>query len=252
LAWGLALCVLAVQAQAPAGLAAMAEISRLALDDPLAAERHVRKRLAMQQGAADTEAAFWLQLSLVDLLVQSDREADSRREVVVARSLLPQGPSARRQRLWLDFYERFSQPGPVDLPKFQSALALAREEARAVGDEQLLCALQMHEAVVREDAVDEAWTALERLDQCATRLADASLQAYAPGHDGSAGGRAGARANPCLLPARAGGLGRCARRASGGPGCWMTWPGRSSTAVTRPRRAEILNRSCPCPPRLPM
>jgi diguanylate cyclase (GGDEF)-like protein len=199
LAWALALAMLAAaQAQAPAGLAVMAEIGRQALDDPLAAERQVRKRVATQRGAADTEAAFWLQLALVDLLVQSDREADSRRELAVARSLLPQGPSARRQRLWLDFYERFSQPGPVDLPKFQSAQALAREEARAVGDEQLLCALQMHEAVVQveRDAVDEAWAALEKVDQCATRLADAGLQAYALGTMGPLAGRVGAQSQP--------------------------------------------------------
>ena len=186
------------QAQAPGGLALLVEVSVQAMDDPLAAERQVRKRLATQRGAADTDTAFWLQLALVDVLVQSDREVDSRRELAVARSLLPQGPSARGHRLWLEFYERFSQPGPVKLPPFQSALALAREEARAVGDEQLLCALQMHEAVVQveRDAVDEAWLALERLDQCATRLADAGLQSYALGTMGPLAGRVGAQGQP--------------------------------------------------------
>lgn len=185
----------AAQAQAPAGLALMAEVSRQAMDDPLAAERQVRKRLATQRGAANTETAFWLQLSLVDLLVQTDREADSRRELAVARSLLPQGPSARGHRLWLKFYERFSQPGPVEIVQFHDTQALARDEARAVGDEQLLCALQMHEAVVQveRDAVDEAWAALERVDQCATRQADAALQAYALGTMGPLAARVGAQ-----------------------------------------------------------
>lgn len=188
----------AAQAQAPGGLALMVEVSVQAMDDPLAAERQVRKRLATQRGAVNTDTAFWLQLALVDVLVQSDREVDSRRELAVARSLLPQGPSARGHRLWLEFYERFSHPGPVKLPQFQSALALAREEARAVGDEQLLCALQMHEAVVHveRDAVDEAWLALERLDQCATRLADAGLQSYALGTMGPLAGRVGAQGQP--------------------------------------------------------
>ncbi len=182
-------------AQAPAGLALMAEVGRQAMDDPLAAERQVRKRLATQRGAASTETAFWLQLSLVDLLVQTDREADSRRELAVARSLLPQGPSARPHHLWLKFYERFAQPGPVEMVQFHNTQALARDEARAVGDERLLCALQMHEAVVQveRDAVDEAWAALERVDQCATRLADAALQAYALGTMGPLAGRVGAQ-----------------------------------------------------------
>jgi diguanylate cyclase (GGDEF)-like protein len=185
----------AAQAQAPAGLALMAEVGRQAMDDPLAAERQVRKRLATQRGAANTETAFWLQLSLVDLLVQTDREADSRRELAVARSLLPQGPSARGHHLWLKFYERFAQPGPVEMAQFQATQALARDEARAVGDEQLLCALQMHEAVVQveRDAVDEAWAALERVDQCATRQADAALQAYALGTMGPLAARVGAQ-----------------------------------------------------------
>ena len=108
----------------------MAEVSRETIDDPLAAERQVRKRLAAQRSATDTETAFWLQLSLVDLLVQTDREADSRRELAAARALLPQGPAARRHRLWLDFYERFSQPGPVDLPKFQLSLIHISEPTR--------------------------------------------------------------------------------------------------------------------------
>ncbi len=198
LAWALAFGFATARAQAPPGLALMAEVSAQAIDDPLSAERQVRKRLATQRGAASTETAFWLQLSLVDLLVQTDREVDSRRELAVARSLLPQGPSAGAHRLWLDFYERFSQPGPVDLPQFQSAQALAREQAKAVGDEPLLCALQMHEAVVQveRDAVDEAWLALERVDQCATRLADAGLQSYALGTMGPLAGRVGAQDQP--------------------------------------------------------
>lgn len=198
LAWGLAMGLTAAQALAPSGKALMAEAGRQAMDDPLAAERHVRKRLAAQRGAADTEAAFWLQLSLVDLLIQTDREADSRRELAVARAFLPRGPSARGHQLWLEFYERFAQPGPLDLANFQRAQTLAREEARAVGDEQLLCELQMHEAVVQveRDAVDDAWAALERLDQCAMRLADVVLQSYALGTMGPLAGRVGAQGQP--------------------------------------------------------
>lgn len=75
-----------------------------------------------------------------------------------------------------------------------------------MGDEPLLCALQMHEAVVQveRDAVDQAWSALERVDQCAARLADVTLQVYALGTMGPLAGRGGC-AEPAtgLLPGRA-------------------------------------------------
>ncbi len=176
----------------------MAEFGQLATDDPLAAERQVRKRLAANRGASDRETAFWLQLSLVDLLVQTDREADSRRELAHARALLPSGPAAHRQRLWLEFYERFSTGTPVDAPAYQRQQARAREEAQAVGDESLLCALNMHDAVVQleRDAVDEAWATLEAVEACAIRLGDVSMQAYALGSMGPLAGRMGARDLP--------------------------------------------------------
>jgi diguanylate cyclase (GGDEF)-like protein len=192
-----ALCLAAVLPAAAAtstqGFAAMALATRLSLDDPRAAEIQVRQRLTASRSSGDKDTAFWLQLALVDVMVQTDREADSKLELAAARALLPAAPWAQRHRLWLEFYERFAQAGPVALPEFRRQQAAAREAARTAGDESLLCALDLYDAVVQVevDAVDEAWAALEAVDRCAAKLSEPALQAYAQGTMGPLAGRVG-------------------------------------------------------------
>ncbi|MDP1899507.1 MAG: diguanylate cyclase [Rubrivivax sp.] len=180
------------------GFDALGQASNLALDDPRAAESHTRRRLAASRAAGDADTAFWLQLALVDLMILTDREADSRRELVAARALMSSAPSAQRQRLWLEFYERFARTGPVALPEFRREQAAAREAARMAGDEALLCALDVHDAVlqIELDAVDEAWVALESVDRCAVKLGEPALRAYALGAMGPLAGRVGAKDQP--------------------------------------------------------
>jgi diguanylate cyclase (GGDEF)-like protein len=179
---------------APAkGFAALEQAAELALDDPRAAEAQARRGLAASRAAGDADTAFWQQLALVDLMILTDREADTRRELEAARALLPKAPTAQRQRLWLEFYERFAPRGPLPMAEFKRQQAAAREAARLAGDEVLLCTLDMHDAVMQIDldAIDEAWTALEAVDRCATKLGDVSLQTYALGSMGPLAGRVG-------------------------------------------------------------
>ncbi len=180
---------------APAqGFAALEQAADMALDDPRAAEAQARRGLAASRAAGDADTAFWQQLAVVDLTILTDRETDARRELEAARALLSKAPSAHRQRLWLEFYERFAPRQPLVLAGFRRQQAAAREAARLEGDEVLLCTLDMHDAVMQIDldAIDEAWTALEAVDRCATRLGDISLQTYALGSMGPLAGRVGA------------------------------------------------------------
>ena len=182
---------------AAAGLALMRDVADKALDDPRTAAVQVRQRLA---GAASNggDDAFWLQLALVDVLAHTDNEADSRRELEAAAQALPSGPLAQRHRLWLAFYKRYVDSGAVDAALFRRHQAEAREQARAAGDEALLCRLDLYEAVVQIelDAVDEAWAALEAVDRCAARLGDSGLQSYALGTMGPLAWRVGSQQPP--------------------------------------------------------
>ncbi|HSQ72547.1 MAG TPA: hypothetical protein VLM87_09015, partial [Rubrivivax sp.] len=182
---------------APEGPALMRVVADRALDDPRAALAQVRQRLAAAD-AGDTDAEFWLRLAQVEVLAHTDNEAESQRELAVAAQRLPAGPSARQHRLWLDFYRRYVASGAVDPQQFRRLQAEAREQARAVGDEALLCRLDLYEAVVQVelDAVDDAWAALEAVDGCAERLGDAGLRAYALGTMGPLAWRVGSRQPP--------------------------------------------------------
>ncbi len=189
----------------PRGFDALPAVAALALDDPKAAEQQARQRLAASRNEGDADTGFWLQLALVDLLVQSDREADSLRELALARSTLPAGPSAQRARLWLAFYDRFARAAPVAMATFAREQAAAREAARSLGDLRLLCALDLHDAVVQveHDAIDEAWAALEAVDRCAARLKEPSMQSYALGTMGPLAGRVGSQDQPQVFFRRA-------------------------------------------------
>ena len=182
---------------ASAGLALMRDVADRALDDPRKAVVQVRQRLAGAT-ADGGDDAFWLRLALVDVLAHTDNEADSRRELEAAAQALPSGPSAQRHRLWLAFYKRYVDSGAVDAALFRRHQAEAREQARAAGDEALLCRLDLYEAVVQVelDAVDEAWAALEAVDRCAARLGDSGLQAYALGTMGPLAWRVGSQQPP--------------------------------------------------------
>ena len=182
---------------APEGPALMRVVADRALDDPRSALAQVRQRLATAD-AGDADAEFWLRLAQVEVLIHTDREAESQRELAVAAQSLPAGPSARQHRLWLDFYRRYAASGAVDPQQFRRQQAEAREQARAAGDEALLCRLDLHEAVVQVelDAVDDAWAALEAVDRCAERLGDAGLRAYALGTMGPLAWRVGSRQPP--------------------------------------------------------
>lgn len=179
------------------GMGLMREVVDRALDDPRAAVAHVRQRL---DGPARTDAdeALWLRLALVEVLALTDDERASRSEIAAAAATLPSGPSAHRQRLWQAFYERYASDAATDIEVFRRHQAVAREQARALGDEALLCRLDYHEAVVQVelDAADEAWAALEAVDRCAARLGDAGLQAYAVGTMGTLAWRVGSQQPP--------------------------------------------------------
>jgi diguanylate cyclase (GGDEF)-like protein len=182
---------------APEGPALMRVVADRALDDPRAALRQVRQRLAAAD-AADADAAFWLRLAQVEVLADSDNEAESQRELEAAAAALPAGAGDGPQRRWLDFYRRYVAGGAVDAQQFRQQQAQAREQARAAGDLALLCRLDLYEAVVQVevDAVDEAWAALEAVDRCAGQLGDAGLRAYALGTMGPLAWRVGSLQPP--------------------------------------------------------
>ncbi|HSM23023.1 MAG TPA: hypothetical protein VK876_12540, partial [Rubrivivax sp.] len=172
LIWAAALAA-APAAAATHGPALMRGVTEQALDDPRAALSQVRRRLATLT-PTDADAAFWLRLAQVDVLVHTDQEADSRRELAAAAQALPEDAPTAQQRLWLEHFQRYVDTGPIDLEAFRRQQAQAREKARAAGDEALLCRLDLNEAVVQVelDAVDEAWAALEAVDRCATPRGD--------------------------------------------------------------------------------
>lgn len=192
---GLAAALLAPAGASSDGPALMREIADAALDDPKAAIVLVRQQLA---SAGSDDSAFWRRLALVEVLAHTDNEAASREELERATQLLPAGPEARRHRLWLDFYTRYVDSAGAAHKDFRAQQALAREQARAAGDEALLCRLDLHDAVVQVelDAVDEAWAALEAVDRCATRLGDAGLRSYALGTMGPLAWRVGSQQPP--------------------------------------------------------
>lgn len=175
----------------------MRGVTDQALDDPRAALSQVRRRLATLT-AEDAAAAFWLRLAQVDVLVHTDQEAESRRELAAAAQALPAASPTTQQRLWLEHFQRYVDTGPIDLEAFRRRQAQAREQARAAGDEALLCRLDLNEAVVQVelDAVDEAWSALEAVDRCATPLGDVGLRAYALGTMGPLAWRVGSLQPP--------------------------------------------------------
>ncbi len=184
--------------------AEMREVDERSLDDPVAARRHAEQRLAeLGNGgltAGERASAFWLHLALADLQAQTDLPGLAERHAQAARELLPDAasPAARRARLWLEHLERYLQPAPRDLSGYRQAQALARDEARALGDEALLCRLDLGDAVVKVelDLLDEAWAALEAVERCAARLGDAAARAYALGTMGTLAGRIGAAQSP--------------------------------------------------------
>lgn len=183
---------------AGAGPELMREVADRALDDPRAALALARQRLDGGAAALGPDGAYWLRLAQVEVLVHTDDEAASRAELAAAAQALPAGPSAQRHRLWLDFYRRYVEAGAVDGQVFARQQADAREQARAAGDEALLCRLELLEATVQVelDAVDEAWAALEAVDRCAERLGDAGLRSYALGTMGPLAWRVGSQQPP--------------------------------------------------------
>jgi diguanylate cyclase (GGDEF)-like protein len=189
--------VLAPAAAATEGPVLMRTVADRALDDPRAALHQVRQRLAAA-AVRDAAEAFWLRLAQVEVLVHTDREAESRIELALAAQALPDRPSATQERLWLQHFQRYVDSGTVDPEAFRRQLAEARESARAAGDAALLCRLELNEAVVQVelDAVDEAWAALEAVDRCAEHLGDAGLRAYALGTMGPLAWRVGSLQPP--------------------------------------------------------
>ena len=198
------LCAGRAQAQpvdgAPAagGAPAMAEILNRALDDPSAALATAQQRLAAARAAGRRDIEFWLQLALVDVWVQTDRQADAAAALGAARRLLdaePATPDQARQRLWLDVYTRLATPGPAEGADFAVAQATTRTAARLLGDEMLLCNIDMVDAIVYidRDASDQSWAALEATERCASRLGDLGLRTYALGAMGLLASRVSAQ-----------------------------------------------------------
>ncbi|MDZ7592721.1 MAG: diguanylate cyclase [Rubrivivax sp.] len=179
------------------GPALMRSVAEQALDDPSAALSGVRERLAALS-ASDAGTAFWLRLAQVDVLVHTDQESESRRELAAAAQALPTGTGGPQERLWLEHFQRYVDTGTVDLEAFRRQQTAMREQARAVGDAVLLCRLNLNEAalLVELDAVDEAWAALEAVDRCAAELGDAGLRAYALGTMGPLAWRIGSLQPP--------------------------------------------------------
>ena len=91
----------------------MRSVAEQALDDPRAALSGVRQRLA-SLSAGDAGTAFWLRLALVDVLVHTDQEAESRRELAAAAQALPAGAAGPQERLWLEHFQRYVDTGAVD------------------------------------------------------------------------------------------------------------------------------------------
>ena len=175
----------------------MRSVAEQALDDPRAALSGVRQRLA-SLSAGDAGTAFWLRLALVDVLVHTDQEVESRRELAAAAQALPASAAGPQERLWLEHFQRYVDTGTVDPEAFRRQQAAVRERARAAGDAHLLCRLDLNEAalLVEQDAVDEAWAALEAVDRCAAELGDAGLRAYALGTMGPLAWRVGSLQPP--------------------------------------------------------
>jgi diguanylate cyclase (GGDEF)-like protein len=170
-----------------AGSEAMADVLVRALDDPSAALALAQQRLQAAQAGGARDAVFWLQLSMVDVLVQTDRQDDAAAALQQARQLVEADTAsdlpARRRRAWLDVYSRLATPGPAEGPTFGQAQAASRAEARELGDEGLACNVDLVDAVVyiERDTSDQAWAALEATEQCAARLGDIGLRTYALG-----------------------------------------------------------------------
>ena len=179
----------------------MRSVAEQALDDPRAALSGVRQRLA-SLSAGDAGTAFWLRLALVDVLVHTDQEVESRRELAAAAQALPASAAGPQERLWLEHFQRADKGvasyRAVDPEAFRRQQAAVRERARAAGDAHLLCRLDLNEAalLVEQDAVDEAWAALEAVDRCAAELGDAGLRAYALGTMGPLAWRVGSLQPP--------------------------------------------------------
>ncbi|MBX3636578.1 MAG: hypothetical protein KF683_14495, partial [Rubrivivax sp.] len=165
------------------GAALITETTQRAMDDPGSALAHLRQQIAAAQAAGDRDRLFWGHLALADLLIETDDHAGAQQAAQAARTWLPNTLVSRRERLWLDFYLRYTAVGPFVPSEHRRAQADARDAARAAGDEALLCRLDLLDAVrhVELDDADEAWAALEAVERCGAKLADPSLQAYALG-----------------------------------------------------------------------
>jgi diguanylate cyclase (GGDEF)-like protein len=194
---GAAALGLAPAVAATDGPALMRSVADQALDDPRAALTRARQRLAALS-AGEAVTAFWLRLAQVDVLVHTDLEAESRRELAAAARSLPGDAALPQERLWLEHFQRYVDTGTVDPELFRRQQAQLRDRARAAGDEALQCRLELNEAAVQVelDAVDEAWAALEAVDRCAEKLGDAGLRAYALGTMGPLAWRVGSLQPP--------------------------------------------------------
>jgi diguanylate cyclase (GGDEF)-like protein len=186
-----------------AGVIVMAEVLDRALDDPKAALALGRQRLAVVRSGGNRDTEFWLHLAVADVLVQIDRHAEAGDVLAAARPLTTgpaDDPEATRRRLWLEVYMRLATPGPGDNADFAPAQEKARAEARELGDELLVCHIDLVDAVVsiERDASDLAWAALESTERCSGRLGDVGLQTYALGAMGLLASRVSAQ-----LPAQA-------------------------------------------------
>ncbi len=181
---GLCLALSAAAAGAAGGLALLHETELRALDDPHAALVALRQQLAAAGADRERERVFWGQLALAELLSQMDERDAAQRAVQSARAALSSAPTpaaARREKMWLDLYQRHTATAPVAPAQHARQQAAAREAARAAGDEHLLCRLNTLDAIVyvAQDDVDEAWVALEAVERCAARLGEVPLQVYA-------------------------------------------------------------------------